>query len=136
MNKVIRAYDIEQYAAKGTSAIDQMMATQQAGKRVKGSKHDVCMAMRDKLKLAFDAGYTVQQIADALKDGDVFGILPKTIMEIVKGAKKPVAVKKAKVSIESVKAPKVVPINAQSDTKTVGAESSVKFIVQPDKKDI
>lgn len=136
MNKVIRAYDIEQYAAKGASAIDQMMATQQAGKRAKGSKHDVCMAMREKLKMAFDAGYTVQQIADALKDGNVFGILPKTILGIVKGAKKPVAVKKEKVSIESVKAPKVVPKNAQSDTRAVGTESSVKFNIQPDKKDL
>ncbi|ABM40232.1 hypothetical protein [Polaromonas naphthalenivorans] len=123
MNKAIRKYDIAEYAAKGGDAIDRMMATQQAGKLVKGSKHDVCVAMREKLKVALEAGFTVQQIAEALKDGDVFGILPKTILEIVKGDKKPVVRRKAKGTTETkkttsepVSTPKTLP---DSTTKQV-----------------
>lgn len=123
MNKAIRKYDIAEYAAKGGDAIDRMMATQQAGKLVKGSKHDVCVAMREKLKVALEAGFTVQQIAEALKDGDVFGILPKTILEIVKGDKKPVVRRKAKgttetkkTTFEPVSTPKTLP---DSTTKQV-----------------
>lgn len=136
MNKAIRKYDIAEYAAKGETAIDRMMATQQAGKLVKGSKHDVCVAMREKLKVALEAGFTVQQIAEALKDGNVFGVLPKTITEIAKGTKKPVGRRKAKDSIEPVKKSNVAPVHAQAVAKPVDTDSSVKFNIKSDNKAI
>ena len=135
MNKAVRKYDIAEYAAKGSSAIDQMMATKQAGKLVKGSKHDVCVAMREKMKVALDAGFTVQQIAEALKDGDVFGVLPKTITEIVKGTKKPMVRRKAKDSTEPSKASNTAPAPIAKPAVVVN-EASGKFNIQPDKKAI
>ena len=136
MNKTIRKYDIAEYAEKGENAIDQMMATQQAGKVVKGSKHDVCMAMRDKLKVALDAGFTVQQIAEALKQGNVFGVLPKTIAEVANGTKKPVVKRKVKESKDPVKAANIAPTTAPAATKPIETDSSVKFNIQLDKKAI
>lgn len=88
MNKTIRRYDIAEYSAKGIAAIEKMMATQKPGQTVKGTKQEVCMAIKAKLKEAEKAGYTPQQIAEALKTGDVFGILPKTISEVLEGTRK------------------------------------------------
>lgn len=94
MTKTVRKFDIAEYSQKGIDAISKLMATKQPGHKTVGSKHDVVMAIREKIKAAHDAGYTVQQIAEAFKDGDVFGILPKTITEVLKGDKKTAAVKK------------------------------------------
>lgn len=141
MNKAIRKYDIAEYAEKGGNAIDNMMATQQAGKLVKGSKYDVCVAMREKLKVALDAGFTLKQIAEALKDGDVFGVLPKMISEALKDgkvlgvlptatveiAKKPRTGRKTKAGEEHAELP---------NSAIVVNEAGGKFNIQPDKKAI
>lgn len=142
MNKSIRKYDIAEYTSKGAIAIDKMMATQQPGKAAKGTKHDVCVAMRDKLKTAIEAGFTVQQIADALKDGDVFGVLPKMIAEIVKdketavanAVKKAVVKRKSKANTLAAKAHDTAPSPVLKPA--VVTDSDVKFKVQPDKKAI
>lgn len=84
MVTTIRKYDIKEYVKKGEEAIDKMMANQQAGQLIKGSKNDVCLAMREKLQAAVDAGYTLKQIAEVLRDEKVFGILPKSLLEILK----------------------------------------------------
>ncbi len=94
MTKTVRKFDIEEYSKKGIDALSKMTATKQPGHKTVGSKHDVVMAIRTQIKAAHDAGYTVQQIAEAFKDGDVFGILPKTITEVLKGDKKQLSVKK------------------------------------------
>ena len=142
MNKAIRKYDIAEYTAKGVSAIDKMMATQQAGKLAKGSKHAVIVAMRDKLKVAIDAGFTTQQIADALKDGDVFGVLPKMIAEIVKDketaiastAKKAAVKSKVKANTAATKAPDTA--SAPVLKPAAVTDTGGKFNIQPDKKAI
>lgn len=144
MTKTIRKYDIAEYAKKGTDAIEKMLATQQPGQIQKGSKLDVMLSIKDKIKAAHDAGYTTQQIAAALKDGDVFGILPKMLNEVLGERKKPVARK-----------PKAVKVAATDNAKTTNARtantaisgnlvvpgspvpgSAGTFIVKPDTEDL
>jgi IS30 family transposase len=94
MVSTVRKFDIDEYSKKGVDALSKMMTTQEPGHKTVGSKHDVVMAIRKQIQDAYNAGYTVQQIAEAFKNGDVFGILPKTITEVIRGDKKPSSVKK------------------------------------------
>ena len=132
MNKAIRKYDIAEYTAKGVSAIDKMMATQQAGKLAKGSKHAVIVAMRDKLKVAIDAGFTTQQIADALKDGDVFGVLPKMIAEIVKDKETAIASTAKKAEVSATKKTVVKSKSKANTSDTKAPDNATAPVSTPD----
>ena len=60
----------------------------------KVGKNDILLMRREALQQLLKDGYTINQIAEAIKD-DVFSILPKTITEIVSNKqKKPRAQKK------------------------------------------
>lgn len=128
MTKTIRKFDIEEYSKKGIDAISKLMATKQPGHKTVGSKHDVVMAIREQIKKAHDAGYTVQQIAEAFKDGDVFGILPKTITEVLKGEKKIPSAKKPQRT-----APATRPANKIATSTQQDGNSS--FQIKPDTPD-
>ena len=87
MAKIQRVFDIEEYATKARTALEKLKQTQQPGdKGGKGGKADVLQAVKSEIKALIDEGYTAKQIANAFKD-DVFGILPKTITEMIKTIK-------------------------------------------------
>lgn len=88
-----RLFDIEEYANKARAALIKLSSTQQPGQCAVGGKADVVKVVKSEIKELMDKGYTTKQIAEAFKS-DVFGILPKTITEIVEGKKTKFTVKK------------------------------------------
>ena len=107
-------FDAAEYAKK----IDTMIVnlrTKTPGEAVgKVGKNEILTMRREALQQLVKDGYTVNQIAEAMKD-DVFSILPKTITEII-------AVKKAVKAVRStatVRAKKAVTTGNDSATVAV-----------------
>lgn len=87
-------FDAKEYAKK----IDLMIANLRTKKpgEVAGNvgKNEILAMRREALQQLVKDGYTVNQIAEAMKD-DVFSILPKTITEIIGNKnKKPRTIRK------------------------------------------
>lgn len=87
--KVQRTFDVAEFANKARQSLLKLKETQQPGQQSLGSKSDVVTAVKDDIKKLMDEGYTAKQIAEAFSS-DVFGILPKSITELVEGKKKQV----------------------------------------------
>lgn len=85
--KVQRTFDVAEFANKARQSLLKLKETQQPGQQSLGSKSAVVMAVKDDIKKLMDEGYTAKQIAEAFSS-DVFGILPKSITELVEGKKK------------------------------------------------
>lgn len=124
-----RMYDIEQYSQKALDALNKMQTTQKPGQVVKGGKADVVMSVKKEIEAMMEKGYTSQQIAEAFKN-DVFGILPKTITEIVNGKKTAVKRPRQKKANDTV----TNPVNKNGKKKAPAASST--FEVKPDTEDI
>ena len=124
-----RMYDIEQYSKKALDALNKMQETQKPGQVIKGGKADVVMSVKAEIEAMMEKGYTSQQIADAFKN-DVFGILPKTITEIVHGKKISVKRPKQKKAISQA----TEPVSKQMERKASASAST--FEVKPDTEDI
>ena len=128
-------YDIEEYAKKAKVALTKLEQTQKPGEMSgKGNKSDVVLAIKADIQKLLEKGYTSKQIATALKEGDVFGILPKTITELVSGKKTQTArVKPArKRQVEK----KQENEGGKAKTKDNGKENPASFDVKPDTDDL
>ena len=80
----MKRYEMAEYVMKTRAALKRLREMQQPGEQGgAGTKTDVLRAVREELSELLNEGYTVQQIAEALRN-DVFGILPKTITLIVR----------------------------------------------------
>ncbi len=80
----MKRYEIVEYVMKTRAALARLREAQRPGEQGgAGTKTDVLRAVREELNGLLNDGYTVQQIAEALRN-DVFGILPKTITTIVR----------------------------------------------------
>ena len=80
----MKRYEIAEYVMKTRAALARLREEQRPGEQSgSGTKTDVLRAVREELSELLNEGYTVQQIAEALRN-DVFGILPKTITLIVR----------------------------------------------------
>ena len=99
----------------------------------KVGKNEILTMRREALQKLIKDGYTVNQIAEAMKD-DVFGILPKTITEIVGNkTKKPRAVKTSSNTIKTTPtSPKETA--ERVNKKQVGNAGSI--LVTEDSKDL
>jgi hypothetical protein len=82
-----RLYDVEEYAARARAALVKLQETQKPGEGKTGTKSDVLHAVIDEIKALRSQGYTSLQIADAMRQGDVFGILPKSITALLEDTK-------------------------------------------------
>ena len=95
-------FDAAQYDAKMTAMIEKLR-TQKPGQLVGMiGKKDVLTPHRAELKKLFDDGYTLLQIAEAMKN-DVFSILPKTLTEVIQNKTK--KARSAKKVVEAIKTP-------------------------------
>lgn len=116
-------FDAAEYAQK----MDVMIAnlrTQKPGEAVgQVGKNDILALRREALQQLVADGYTVQQIAEAMKNS-VFSILPKTITEIVK--------QKEGVKVLRVK-PEKAKVVAKVTEKTKATESALNTEVITDK---
>lgn len=132
MTKEQRTFNVQEYAEKAKKALSKLEKEQEAGQVTTGSKMDVLRSVKQDIQALLSKGYTTQQIADALKD-DVFGILPKSITELVKG--------KRRVVERSAKPAKKVQARAtgktsQSETGKTGTSGAGTFAVKPDSEDL
>lgn len=102
-----RIFNIKEYSEKVKAALAKLESTQQPGQQSgKGNKTDVLQATKKEISDLVKKGYTAKQIADALSS-DIFGILPKTITQMIGG-------KQAKTTAKIRHAP---PINAEEKTQ-------------------
>jgi DNA-binding NarL/FixJ family response regulator len=99
----------------------------------KVGKNEILNMRREALQQLIKDGYTVNQIAEAMKD-DVFSILPKSITEIVGNKTKKPRVEKR--SGEAIKAPSTEPkvLKERDNKKQVGDAGSIS--VTEDSKDL
>ena len=80
----MKRYEMTEYVMKTRAALKRLREAQRPGEQGgAGTKTDVLRVVREELSGLLNEGYTVQQIAEALRN-DVFGILPKTITLIVR----------------------------------------------------
>ena len=124
-----RTYNITEYATKALEALNKMEKEQKAGQSVTGGKKEVILAIKDDIKALIDKGYTVQQISEALKT-DVFGILPKTITEIVINKKQT-----TKKTVTKASTKQITKQATDKITKSV-TEKSGTFKIKADSEDI
>lgn len=92
-----RLYDIAEYSEKVRSSLEKLKKTQKPGEYSgRGTKTTVLQTTRTEIEELVKEGYTVKQIADALTRDDIFGILPKTITQLIGGKKQKTAKTKNK----------------------------------------
>ncbi|NDP64646.1 hypothetical protein [Polaromonas sp.] len=113
-------------ASEYLKKMDQMIAnlrTKKPGELAgKVGKNEILTMRREALQQLVKDGYTIQQIADAMKD-DVFGILPKSITQVINNKKKKARAAKPvndEVSKEAVRA------NSKSDAHSETAKSGIE----------
>ncbi len=81
--KGTRLFEISEYSKKVLESLNKLEQTQKPGEQSgKGSKTAVIESAKTQIQELIKKGYTIKQIADALSN-DVFGILPKTITQLI-----------------------------------------------------
>jgi hypothetical protein len=75
-------YEATEYIEKMDFMIAKLRTTKPGELTGKVGKNEILNMRRDELQQLVNDGYTVNQISEAMKN-DVFGILPKTITEII-----------------------------------------------------
>jgi len=149
MTKEQRIFNVAEFSEKARKALNKLESEQQAGQLISGGKQDIVRAVKTDIKALLEKGYTTQQVADAFKN-DVFGILPKTITQIINenansGVTKRKSVKRTKSKQENNK-----PENIQGNKETrkqsneigikkeTGQQTSAAgtFVIKPDRQDV
>lgn len=122
-------------AAEYVKRMDLMIAklrTKTPGEAVgKVGKNEILTMRREALQQLVKDGYTVNQIAEAMKD-DVFSILPKTITEMVK----PKLAATVTTTGKATRKTTVVATNKTTDKATSGEGAADKSTFTPRKMDL
>lgn len=81
--KQTRLFDIQKESGRIAQALAELKANEKPGEASgMGTKTVILMQQEAAIKELHEAGYTVQQIAKAMSN-DVFGILPKSITQLL-----------------------------------------------------
>ncbi len=108
--KGTRLFAMSEYSKKVLESLKKLEETQSPGEQSgKGNKTAVIESVKPQIQEMIKKGYTIKQIADALSS-DVFGILPKTITQLIgtKSSSKKINVKRtAPGSVQAEKLPLV-----------------------------
>lgn len=102
-----RKFDLEKALEHGRSALEKLKLTPPPKTPKLASKSEYLNALKSEITQMYKDGYTLQMIADALSNGDQYGILPsavKTILKTPRGSKK--AITKQSTSLASESKPK------------------------------
>lgn len=126
-----RTFDIAEYSDKAREALKKLKATKQPGQQATGNKSDVLNAVKTDIKNLMDEGYTIKQIAEAFS-ADVFGILPKSITEIIDGKRR------NKVTRKTTKTAPTTTNKEQNTQATNTTKQSVAgtIVIKPDNEDL
>lgn len=135
-------FEASEYIEKMDLMITKLRTKKPGELAGKVGKNEILTMRREALQQLLKDGYTINQIAEAMKE-DVFSILPKTITEIVSNKqKKPRASKKV---VDAVQKPKdvapaveknqIIKAQASKEKKPeIGDAGSI--LVTPDSKDL
>lgn len=103
--KAQHLYDADEYKAKIFAALEKLEKTEKPGQiSGKSKKTELLQATKLEIQALVDKGYTTKQIATALSK-DVFGILPKSITQLIAGKQPPVKKRKTKSTISQLSNP-------------------------------
>ena len=144
-NKKRELFDAEEYSQKMDEMIKNLRRRKPGELVGNVGKNDILATRREELQQLVKDGYSINQIAEAIKE-DVFSILPKTITEIIKPKVETTdtATRNAnrnanrKVTVTGT----VVATNTQQGKKQSGvagapaAGSKATFEVKPDTRDL
>jgi hypothetical protein len=121
-------YDVQEYKQKIEQALSKVRE-QKAGEATgKAGKNEILSMFKKEIAELVKDGYTSQQIAAAIKN-DAFGILPKTITELV-GTKQ--ATKPKKQTNDTVNKTPVA--QKQENNKAAKSHDNSTFKIQPDEE--
>lgn len=129
-------FDAAEYAQKMDDMIANLRKRTPGEPVGKVGKNDILAMRREALQKLLADGYTVNQIAEAMKE-DVFSILPKTITEIIK-PKNELKVERKR----TVKAARIATADTKQSKKQAAvsgapeAGSKATFQVKPDREDL
>lgn len=129
-----RSFDIAEYSEKARIALLKLKNEQQPGQQATGGKSDVLKAVKDDIKKLLEEGYTEKQIADAFT-ADVFGILPKTITEIVSGKKRAVSKRAPKTQQETPHESGNKELKSKTNTNTNNQQTGKGMLAEPQDKE-
>lgn len=134
-SKIQRTFDVSEFAEKARQSLQKLKKSQQPGQQTTGSKSDVVLAVKSDIKKLMDEGYTAKQIAEAFSN-DVFGILPKSITELVEGKRRVTSKRQGgKTQADSKTSTSIQPTTqAAQAEKRIGDAGSI--VVKQDSEDL
>jgi len=135
-------FEASEYIEKMDLMIEKLRTKKPGELAGKVGKNEILAMRREALQQLLKDGYTINQIAEAMKE-DVFSILPKTITEIVsnkqkkpRASKKVVdAVQKSKDVAPAVEKNQVLKTQVNKDKKT-GTGDAGSISITEDSKDL
>ena len=135
-------FEAEEYVKKMDLMIAKLRTKKPGELTGKVGKNEILTMRREALQQLLKDGYTINQIAEAIKD-DVFSILPKTITEIVSNKNKKLRVSKKMIDEvqQSEKVTSTVEKNQVNRTQTSkekkpGISDAGSISVTADSKDL
>jgi hypothetical protein len=145
-----RKFDIKDTAKKIIEALEQYKKHHKPGEHVgtSGSRTDVLKIVKPEMQKMIKEGFTPKQLAEAIREGKVFNVRPKTITQVIAepdGAKKPPRNKNATVSAEPMPAQTEVAAlpatkekmpKARKPKREAVPDSTAAFSPKPDSDDI
>lgn len=117
-------YDVEEYKVKMNAMISNLRTKKPGIAAGMVGKNEMLAMYKKEIQKLVDDGYTVKQIAEAMKT-DVFSILPKSITQIL-------AAKAAKKSIKPVAVKNVKAATVPTTVSKKSDESSPTFAIKKD----
>lgn len=129
INKAARVYDVNEYKQKIELALAKLREQKAGEASGKASKNDILSMYKKEIAKLVKDGYTAQQIAAAIKT-DAFGILPKSITQLLDDDTKKATTRTKKVAVSA--ANKTPSAQKQDTTKAVKPPASATFKINPD----
>ena len=140
-NKKRELFDAEEYSQKMDEMIKNLRRRKPGELVGNVGKNDILATRREELQQLVKDGYSINQIAEAIKE-DVFSILPKTITEIIKPKVETTNTATRNANRKVTVTGTVVATNTQQGKKQSGvagapaAGSKATFEVKPDTRDL
>lgn len=128
-----RLFEVKEYSAKILASLSNLEKSQQPGEHSgKATKTVVLEVAKNAIKDMLEKGYTAKQIADALSS-DVFGILPKTITQMMTTKS---TTKKTKPASTSDAKKQASIANTKKQATSTAVPASATFKIKPDTDDL
>lgn len=128
-----RKFDLEKGLADIRAALEKLRQTPPPKVERKASKSEALQMIKPEIAQLYKDGYTLEMIADALSNGDQYGILPsaiKTLLKTPRGTKKVTQKRVAIVAKESKTMIANIPPEPNHQAKNVGKQF-IDFVIRP-----